>query len=374
MRIFTKYITRQLFLTLFFTLGVFTFVLVLGRMLKQMTELLVNRNLGLEAVGMFVVLLIPNLLSFSLPMAVLAAALLVFGRLSADHEIVAMRASGVSLGRVAAPVILVAVLLGGLCFYVNADLGPRCLFRFRTLFLHLSTSQPMALIEEGSYIKDFPGYVLYVGRKHQDKGQDVIKDVSLFALDEKGNVVSSIRARRGIVTGRPAERKLLLDLYEVRGDLRDPKDPTNIHKIRPGTTAERYPVELDLGQIYRQAMASRKLSDLRFGELLTEIRNLYALGIYPAAALMEAHQRVVMAVACLSFALIAIPLGLQTSRRETSIGIALSLGLALIFYFTMVIASMFRDQPHVYPELILWTPNFVFQGVGLWLLWRAARA
>jgi len=300
----------------------------------------------------------------------LAAVLLVFGRMSADHELVAMRASGVSLGRIAAPVILLAVLLAGLCFYVNAVVAPSCAFRFRTLFLDLSTSQPMALLEEGTYIKEFPGYVVYVGRKRANE----IYDVALYALDDKEQVISTIRARRGVVTGLPQARKLVLDLYDVRGDLRDPKDPTNISKIRPGTTAQRYPIELDLGSIYKKAVAARKLNVLLYPELLQEIRNLRERGIYPAAALMEAHQRVVMAVACVSFALLAIPLGIQTSRRETSIGIALSLGLALLFYFTTVIANMFRHQPHLYPELILWTPNFVFQAVGLWLLWRASRA
>jgi lipopolysaccharide export system permease protein len=370
MRIFTKYITRQTLWTLVFTLGVFTFVLLLGRMLKQVADLLVNRQLDLWTIGKVVLLLVPYLLSFTLPMALLAAVLLVFGRLSADHELVAMRASGVSLGRIAAPVIVLAVLLMGLCFYINAVVAPSCAFRFRTLFLDLSTSQPMALLQEGTYIKDFPNYVVYVGRKHGNE----IFDVALYALDEKGNVLSTIRARRGVVTGLPAARRLVLDLHEVRGDLRDPADPTNINKIRPGTTAQRYPIELDLGSIYQKAVASRKLTDLLYPELLEEIANLRARGIYPAAALMEAHQRVVMAVACVSFALLAIPLGITASRRETSIGIALALALALLFYFTTVLANMLRSQPHLYPELLLWTPNFIFQVVGLWLLYRASRA
>jgi lipopolysaccharide export system permease protein len=175
------------------------------------------------------------------------------------------------------------------------------------------------------------------------------------------------------VTGKPKERKLLLDLYDVRGDLRDPNDPTNIRKIRPGTTAQRYPIELDLGPVYRQAAAARNLPDLMFTELLTEIQSLRARGIHPTAALLEAHQRVAMAVACVAFTLIGIPLGIQTSRRETSIGMALSLGLALLYYFTLVLANLLRNYPHYYPEVMLWTPNLIFEGVGLWLLWRVSR-
>jgi lipopolysaccharide export system permease protein len=367
MKILSKYITRQLTITLFLTLGVFTFVLLLARMLKQLSDLLVNRHVGFEVVGWFVVLLMPYVLSFSLPMAILAATLLVFGRMSADNEITAMRASGIGLGRVAAPVILVSVLMSAVCFYLNASVAPQCRFKFRTLFLQLSVDNPMALLEEGTYIKDFPGYVVYVGRKKAN----IIEDVSLYQLDTNGNVVASLRAQKGLVKGDPVTRKLLLDLYNVRGDLRN--DPTDVHKISPGTTALRYPVELDIGQAFRQASMSRRLPDLVFSELREEIRSLRAKGIYPSAALMEAHQRIAGAIACVAFTLIAIPLGIKTSRRETSVGIALSLGLALIWYLVMVFANTMRNRPQFYPEAILWMPNLTFELLGIWLLWRVSR-
>src|SRR5512137_2305229 len=105
MKILAKYITRQLTVTLSFTVGVFTFVLLLARLLRQLSEMLVNRGVGLSTVVQFVLLILPPVLSFSLPMAMLASVLLVFGRLSADNEITAIRASGIGLGRVAAPVI-----------------------------------------------------------------------------------------------------------------------------------------------------------------------------------------------------------------------------------------------------------------------------
>src|SRR5690349_13068995 len=125
MKILPKYITRQAVITLFFSVGVFTFVLLLARVLRELSELLVNRQVGLEIVGLFLVLLVPSVLSFSLPMAMLTTALLVFGRMSADNEINAMRASGIGLGRVAAPVIVLSALMGAVCFYMNTTLAPQ---------------------------------------------------------------------------------------------------------------------------------------------------------------------------------------------------------------------------------------------------------
>jgi lipopolysaccharide export system permease protein len=370
MRILPKYIIRQAVITLFFTVGVFTFVLLFGRILRQLSELLINRKVGLDVVGQFVLLILPNILSFSLPMAMLATALLVFGRMSADNEITAMRASGVSLGQMVAPVILLAAAISVLCLFINLNLAPWCKFQFKTIFVRVGVERPMTLIEEETYIKDFDGYVIYVERK---KG-NAIEDVMIYTMDDDNNVVSDLRAENGVVSVKTDEGKLLLDLYNVHSDLRDPKDPTNIRKIHPGTTAWHYPVELDLRHVLRQARMTRQLGDLVFSELRDEIRDLRERGIYPAAAVMEAHQRVAAAVACLAFTLIGIPLGIKTSRRETSIGIAISLGLALAFYFVTIIANTLKGHPSLYPEAILWSPNLIFEVLGLWLLWRVARA
>jgi lipopolysaccharide export system permease protein len=369
MKILPKYITRQAVVTLLIALGVFTFVLLLARMLKQLSEMLVNQQVGVEVVGWFVLLVTPYMLSFSLPMAMLAATLLVFGRMSADNEISAMRASGIGLGQVAAPVVLLATLMTGVCLYINTYLAPQCRADFRTRFVRLGAQQPMALLEEGTYIRSFPGFVIYVARKKEN----VLEDVTVYTLSDDGNVVSSLRAEKSIVKAQPEAQKLLLEMYNVRGDLRDPKDPTNVRKIRPGTTARRYPLELDIGQAVRRASATKELRDMVFSELRAEIRTLRAQGIYPAAVLMEAHQRVATAVACLAFTLIGIPLGIKTSRRETSIGIAISLGLALIFYLVLVLANTLKSRPHLYPEALLWFPNLAFEILGLWLLWRVAR-
>ena len=369
MKILAKYITRQTLVTLVFTISVFTFVLMLARMLKQLSDMLVNRQVGLDVVGWFILLLMPYVLSFSLPMAMLATSLLVFSRMSADNEITAIRASGVGLGRLASPVILLGLVMAALCFYINTSLAPQCRFQFRTLFLRLATENPMALLEEGIPIREFPGYEIYVGHKKAN----VIEEVRIMALDDKGNVTTRLYAEKGLVKADAATRKLTLDLYNVTGDLRDATDPTNVRKIRPGTRADRYPIELDVGAAFRQARVARGLQDLPFGELRGEIQRLRDTGIYPAAALMEAHQRVAAAVACVAFTLIGIPLGIKTSRRETSIGIAISLGLALLWYLMLVLSSTLRNRPYLFPEAVLWAPNLIFEMLGVWLLWRVSR-
>src|SRR5271170_1090514 len=152
MRTLHLYLTRQMLATLGMTVFVFTLLLLLANGIREPLQLVIKHQITL---GMFlhaIALLVPYVLAFSLPIGMLTAALLVFGRFSADQELTAARASGISLISLISPVLLLSVAVSGLCAWLNFDIAPACRVAYLKLISEASVRNPGSVLRSGESV------------------------------------------------------------------------------------------------------------------------------------------------------------------------------------------------------------------------------
>lgn len=374
MRILNRYIVLD-YLILFLTgLGLITFVMTIGAMVKAVD--LMARGISPMLIVKFFFLNVPYILSFSMPISTLFAALLLFGRLSMDNEISAMKACGLSLWRSVAPLIVLSIFLSAVCIYINCEVAPNAKHANKELLRSAGVEEPISLLEEGRFINDFPGLMIYVGRKNGN----VVKDVVAYELAKDGRIKRSVRARQGDIEPDNESRMLTVKLYDVRIEMPDENDPHDVSKTTY-VNAEYYPIKLDFNKVMKKSSRNRKRGQMAMGMLIDQIRNVDRYFPLLSEAerssrksrlTIEANRRVAVAIGCFTFMLVGIPLGVKSHRKETSIGMAMSLAIVFAYYIFIVIAESLADYPGVHPNLILWLPMVGMQLLGVWLIRRSS--
>src|SRR6476619_5945816 len=195
MKIIDRYISRQLIVSLIFAIFVLSLVLVVGNIFRKLLPLLVNHDLPVEYLISFVAYVLPFSLIFTIPWGLLTAVLLVFGRLSADNELTALRSNGVSVTRICIPLAALAVVCTAIRIWLNVDVAPAAQEKLRSTIFDLATRDPMALFGTDQVIDQFPGRKIYVGKKDGNK----LENITVFEMNEQSLPVRVTFARTGML-------------------------------------------------------------------------------------------------------------------------------------------------------------------------------
>lgn len=376
MRIIHRYLTNDYLITFLITVSLFTFVMTAGALVKAID--LLARGISGAVILKFFLLNVPYMLMFSIPMSALTAVLLLFGRLSIDGEITAMRACGLSMWQIISPVIMLSIAWTGLCVYINSVVAPESHFARRQALVDVGVTQPINLLEPGRFVRLARGtdeIMVYVGRRSKDK----VNDVVVYELNE-GGVKMSLRAESGVLRpgGEDEPYVMYVDLFNVRIDRPDSNNPLDPTETRYGT-AGKYPVKMDFSKLLKRKNIRKKTSDMTFMELTRNIRQVRDL--FPdlpeedlikerMKMVVEANMRLSLSISCFAFTLLGIPLGMKSRRRESSRGIGLSLLIVFLFYFFIIIAESLAGRPELRPDLIIWIPVILAELLGFWLIQR----
>jgi lipopolysaccharide export system permease protein len=367
-RILYRYLTGQMMAATAGAVAVLSLIIVLGNAFKQIFELLVNDELPISLIFKMVGLLIPQALTFTMPWGILVAALIVFGRMSQDLELQAIRAAGIGLVPLVAPVILFGLFLSAVCFYNNAVVVPLTLQKFKSVLLDIGRDNPAFLIRAGEAMDRFPGYRIYIGKKN---GTD-LSDINIWELDPSGVPRRNIRAEKGSLSADLDDLSLTITLQKARQEERG-ENAADLNGIRAGLSADQLPLKISL----RSFLNPDDMKDIRIaglGDLTNRILSpvegyVDPKQMYPM--LTEMQKRISFALAPFTLLLVGIPLGIRVQRKETSVGVVISFFLVMAYYALILLAEGLKNRGGAYPELIVWMPNLLLQGYGFFLLWRA---
>ena len=365
MKLLDRYVGKEIVLTATFAIAVLSLVLVLGNVFKQLLDLLINHDVPLEYILSFIAYILPFSLTFTIPWGFLTAVLLVFGKMSAENELIALRANGVSIPRICFIVFALAVTACAICLWINVDVAPRAQQQMKSALFNIATSNPIAMFGSDQVIDEFPGKKIYVEKKSGTE----LEDILMYDLNDNDDPMSVVHARRGeLQTDLEGKQQILLRLTDARYEQRDTAEPQNVMKIRQGITMDKIDLPISLKELYEKNKRRRGLSQMTLTELL---KNQDQKQI--TAARTEVNKRFSFSLASLAFALIGVPLAITAHRKETSIGFLFSLVIAFVYFFFIIIADTVRDNPKAHPALLIWAPNFIFIGLGAWLFWRMSR-
>ena len=205
--------------------GIFTAVLMMGNAMKEVLALVVKDQASLWGVTKAFALLVPFVISFSLPMGLLTAMLLVFGRFSADQELTAARAGGVSLLSLVTPVIVFSLLMSGLCALINLEIAPRCRTAYKQLVYDLAKTNPSALLSENTFVTEVPDHVIYIGQLERNTANPhhwTMRNILLNRMDQD-ELIQRTRAARGEVEYDEATEQFIFRLIEAQVNVRADK-------------------------------------------------------------------------------------------------------------------------------------------------------
>ncbi|MBI4626930.1 MAG: LptF/LptG family permease [Verrucomicrobia bacterium] len=378
MNLLDRHIFTSVLLTCAAAVGLFSFVVALPNVVKDLLGPLLAGQLTPDTFLRLVVLIFPFAISFALPMGMLTGVLLTLGRLSADSEITAMRASGISVARVARPVLVLGALSAAVALCINFESMPWARVQYHRELAAAARTNPLSFIVPKTFIRDFKGTVIYVGEKEGP----VLRDIWLWELDDQRRVKRLVRAESGRLDYDEATNSLIPTLVRAKTEERDPRNPEDFSKSPKAPSVGKVEeVRISLDRLLGQDLVREKREWLTYAQLRAEQSRLAAAPhSTPEQARAQTDELIKtglivqekfnLSLAVFSFALIGVPLGIKVSRRETSANLGLALVLVLCFYLLTLLVKWLDRHPEYRPDLLIWLPNLLFLGFGVWLFRR----
>lgn len=427
--IVARYIFKEHIGPFFFAFAVITLVLVMDFILEVMQSIITKGVGTWEALEIFG-LNLAWMLALSVPMSVLVATIMAYGRLASDSEILAFKSGGWTWLRLAFPALLWGILMSVLMYFFNNDVLPESNFQARVKLSALAQKKPLVVLQPNVFNNQIPGYQIYL--KEINPFTNAVSDVKIFKQTEQG-LPRTISAPRGWMHTRQTgatrtSSGIVFELFEGEVAEADPKDPSQYRRVffhRQKVTLEdidqayysstdNYRGEREMNiqmmkervqplvqgamgyQTNIETAVARQINQ-RFGGLLspeswkkepTSYKSVLAKEQGLAASLtelaaglssqksqisayqVEIYKKYALAVACFVFVLIGAPLGAAVKKAGFGTAAGLSLGFFIFYWACLIGGEELADRGKITPFWAMWFANVLLTLIGFFLFYR----
>ncbi len=367
MKTLNLYVARQLVGVFLVTLAVLTFIMLAAGLVAGAA--LLAKGLPLSLFLKFVGYGMPKAMGLAMPMSMLVSTILVFGRLSADNEITAMRAGGVSIWQIVSPCLFFSIVVSSICLWLQLEVIPQSNYMVRQIKQSSEAINPRLMLEPGRPIMLFDGLIIYLD-DIRETGEDTneLFDVHIYQLDDKGRTTKEFVATKGTLVHESEQKQFILTLHDANITVRSGQRLERTDRLKGSST---FP--LAYGDSFASERLAKRRKSLGKDDMFAKIKLFQENGKETMPLYVELHKRLALALCPFAFLLLGIPFGIRTSRTETSVGLVVSIMLALLFYVFIIIADNTKNKPELHPDFLIWIPNIVYQIGGLIAMKKISR-
>jgi lipopolysaccharide export system permease protein len=370
MKLVDRQVTRELIGPFVFGLASFSSVFFVYAFLFKLQNV---NGISLSTGIQLVLLPLPGILGFTLPMAMLLAVLIGIGRLSGDSEMVALFAGGVSLYRIALPVFVLALILAGATMIMGEYLTPLATNRYERMMADLlheakPTDQPFSVHDSGTNSN-----IMVNGG--MDPATGILKDVTVTQFAGKKPVVV-LYAKRAEWPGVSSEHKYRWRLYDGFWQTVGTDSPAMSTFEQSRTKEIDIKTTPDEFAVFQKSLR-KKSEQMSFAEMSRLVEHLKA---YPERPIEDVRKldvdrwgKLAMPLSGLVFALLATPLGLRRTRSGASVGFGLSILVIFLYWMIWRYAAAMATQGTITPIAGAFTADAIGLAAAFILLRSAAK-
>jgi lipopolysaccharide export system permease protein len=371
MKILHKHVVKEILIPFVIAFVVITFLLLVGNLLRELADRFMDKGLGLKDMALMILYVLPPLITYTIPIALLFATLIAFIQLSQDCEIIAIKSAGIPMRKVFVPAISIGVITTMILLALRAEVSPWAKRELKRFVVGTVMEKPTLVLNEQTWTRTVNNMRIFVG--HIDDRRMLLKDIHIFVSNAKQPRRTMV-AKTGKIYVGDDRKKIFLELNEGCIHEYDMKHPDRYST----TTFGRLTIPVSIESIDRYLRSYRSLDDLRNKEMSAGqiAQKLSDPSTGPAERrnlLGHIGERTALAFMPLAFVLIGAPLGIIPHKARRFYGLVVCAGLLLAYYALLALGEALSDKSLLNPLFAMWVPNLFLGATGVAFMIRAER-